>query len=91
MPKWSMPKCRSLPLIESKAIEGERKSTYWCMPAILNSLFSFFSSPSVVFFFIFVLLPFLLNAYFWVMFFFLEIPITVIFQIPLSPPPDHAL
>ena len=41
-----------LPFIESKAIEGERKSTYWCMPAILNSLF-FFSSPSyfLVFFF----------------------------------------
>ena len=43
-----------LPFIESKTIEGDRKSTYWCMPTVLNSLlfFLFFSSPSyfVVFF-----------------------------------------
>ena len=26
-------------LIESRALEGERRPTYWCMPAILSSLF----------------------------------------------------
>ena len=31
-----------LPLVESRALEGERGSTYWCMPAILCSLFLFF-------------------------------------------------
>ena len=54
--------------IESKAIEGERRLTYWCMPAVLDSLFFFFS-PSFLLFFSFVLLPFLFNAYFWVMVF----------------------
>ena len=28
--------------IESKAIEEERRSTYWCMSAILDSVFFFF-------------------------------------------------
>ena len=55
--------------IESKAIEGERRSTYWCMSAILDSVFFFFSPPYFLLFFYFVLLPFLLNAYFWVMVF----------------------
>ena len=69
-----------LPFIESRAIEGERKSTYWCMPAVLNSLFFLFLSsklsvfsfpllPTSSFSFYFVLLPFLFNVYFWVMFF----------------------
>ena len=30
-----------LPFIESKAIEGERRSTYWCMSVVLNSPFFF--------------------------------------------------
>ena len=55
--------------IESKAIEGERRSTYWCMSAILDSVFFFFFPPYFLLFFYFVLLPFLLNAYFWVMVF----------------------
>ena len=63
--------------IESKAIEGERRSTYWCMPAVLNSLF--FLSLLLTFF-SFVLLPFLPNTYFWVMVFFLESLIIVIFK-----------
>ena len=58
-----------LSFIESKAIEGERRSTYWCMPDVLNSLFFFFPLVSSYFSFSFVLLPFLLNAYFWVMVF----------------------
>ena len=47
-----------LPFIESKAIEGERGSTYWCMSTVLNSLF-FFSSRYFLLFFSFVLFPFL--------------------------------
>ena len=54
--------------LESKTIKGERKSTYWCMSAVLNSLFLFFSGHFLLFF-SFVLLHFLLNAYFWVMVF----------------------
>ena len=30
-------------LIESRALEGERRSTYWCMLAVLYSLFSILS------------------------------------------------
>ena len=44
-----------LPFIESKTIEGERKSTYWCMLAVLNSLFFLFHS--------FLLLSFLLFCF----------------------------
>ena len=33
-------------LIESRALEGERRSTYWCMPTILYSLFSILPSFS---------------------------------------------
>ena len=61
------------PFIESKAIEEEKRSTYWCMPTVLNSLFFFFFFPLVtsyfLLFFSFVFLLFLLNAYFWVMVF----------------------
>ena len=67
-PNGLCPNTDLLSFIESKAIEGERRSTYWCMPAILNSLF-FFSLVTSYFSFSFVLLPFLLNAYFWVMVF----------------------
>ena len=42
-------------LIESRTLEGERRSTYWCMPAILYSLFSILPS----FFFLSFFLPFL--------------------------------
>ena len=79
------PNTNILPFIESKAIEGERRSTYWCMSVILNSLF-FFSSRYyflLFFSFSFFLLTFLPNAYFW-LWFFLEIPITVIFSNPPS-------
>ena len=52
-------------LIESRALEGERRSIYWCMPAILYSLFSILPSFSFLsFFFLFflrVLLFFLLG------------------------------
>ena len=36
-----------LSLIESRALEGERRPTYYCMPDILSSLFFplFFSLP----------------------------------------------
>jgi len=76
------PNADLLPLIESKAIEGERKSTYWCMSAVLNSLF-FFSSPSyfIVFFlflFYFFSFPMLTSG----LCFSLEIPITL-FRNPL--------
>ena len=33
-------------LIESRALKGERRSTYWCMPVILYSLFSILPSFS---------------------------------------------
>ena len=70
MPKWSMPKYRSFVFYREQAIEGERRSTYQCMPAVLNSLFFFFFSLITSYFsFSFVLLPFLLNDYFWVMVF----------------------
>ena len=36
----------SIFLIESRALEGERRSTYWCMSAILYSLFSILPSFS---------------------------------------------
>ena len=36
------PNTNLLSFIESKAIKGERRSTYQCMPAVLNSLFFFF-------------------------------------------------
>ena len=49
------PNANLLPLIESKTIEGERKSTYWCMLAVLNSLFFLFHS--------FLLLSFLLFCF----------------------------
>ena len=45
------------------------------------SVFFFFFPSRYYFSFSFVLLPFLLNAYFWLSF-FLEIPIIVIFRIP---------
>ena len=52
-----------LSFIESRALEGERKPTYWCMPAILSSLF-FLSS--------------FLSAHSYVMIFFLKITITLL-------------
>ena len=52
-----------LSFIESRALEGERKPTYWCMPAILSSLF-FLSS--------------FLSAHSYVMIFSLEITITLL-------------
>ena len=42
-------------LVESKALEGERRSTYWCMPDILYSLFSILPN----FYFLSFFLPFL--------------------------------
>jgi len=73
-----------LPFIESKAIEGERKLTYWCMPVVLNSLFFLFLS--------FLLLGFLFLLFYFLSFsilisrlcFSLEVPITVIFLNPFS-------
>ena len=72
--------------IESKAIKGEKKSTYWCIPAILNSLF-FFSSPSyfLVFFFFFFFFFFYFLSFTMLssrLCFSLKIPITVIIRIP---------
>ena len=62
------------PFIESKAIEEEKRSTYWCMLTVLNSLFFFFFFSLLLlltsyFSFFFFFLLFLLNAYFWVMVF----------------------
>ena len=57
--KGPCPNTNLFSFIESKAIKGEKKSTYWCMPAILNSLF-FFSTPSyflVLFLFCFTSFP----------------------------------
>ena len=71
-----------LPFIESKAIEGERKLTYWCMPAVLNSQF-FLSlvTPYFSFLFFYFLSFSMLTSGLW---FFLEIHITMIFRIPPS-------
>ena len=44
-----------LSFIENKAIEGERRSTYWCMPAVLN----FSHSLSLLLTFLFLLFYFL--------------------------------
>ena len=44
--------------IESKAIEGERRLTYWCMPAVLDSLFFFSLLPSYFSFLLFYFLSF---------------------------------
>ena len=41
-------------LIEIRALEGERRSTYWCMPAVLYSL-SILPNFSFLFFFLFLL------------------------------------
>ena len=41
-------------LIESRALEGERRSTYWCMLAVLYSI-SILPSFSFLFFFLFLL------------------------------------
>ena len=76
-----------LPFMESKAIEGESRSTYWYMPAILNSLFFFslITSYFLLFFsfvFTFFPSPCLLLGYGF--FLFPEIPITLIFRIPFS-------
>ena len=69
--------------IESKAIEGERRSTYWCMSAILDSVFFFFSLLTSYFSFIlFYFLSF--STLTFGLWFFLEILITVI----LNPPPS---
>ena len=38
-------------LIESRALEGEKRLTYWCMLVILYSLFSILSSFSFLSFF----------------------------------------
>ena len=67
--------------IESKAIEGERRSTYQCMPAILNSLF-FLSLVLSFLFFSFTSFPSqrLLLGYG----FFPENLITMIFKSPFQ-------
>ena len=78
------PNTNLLSFIESKAIEGERRSTYWCMPDVLNSLFFFFFSLplSLLLTFLFLLFYFLsftmLTSGLW---FFLEIPIIAIFPV----------
>ena len=71
--------------LESKTIKGERKSTYWCMSAVLNSFFFFVFSlvTSYFSFLVFYVLSFsMLTFGLW---FFLEIPNTMIFP-PLSSP-----
>jgi len=47
-------------LIESRALEGERRSIYRCMPAILYSLFSILPSFSFLYFFFLFFLRFFL-------------------------------
>ena len=64
-----------LPLVESRVFEGKRRLTYWCMFAILYSLFfsCYFWPP---FFSLFFSVPFLvLTSELW---FCLEITVTVL-------------
>ena len=58
-------------MIESRALEGERRSTYWCMPVVLYS-FSILPSFSFLFFFLF-----LLSVYLFCCDSLLEVAVTV--------------
>ena len=70
--------------IESKAIEGERRSTSWCMSAILDFVCFFFFSLFTSYF-SFILFYFLsFSTLTFGLWFFLEILITVI----SNPPPS---
>ena len=60
-------------LIESRALEGERRSTYWCMLAVLYSL-SILPSFSFLFFFLF-----LLNVYLFCCDSLLEVAVFTVF------------
>ena len=41
-PEWLVPKMSPFSLTEGRLLEGEKGLVYWCMPAILHSLFLLF-------------------------------------------------
>ena len=68
-------------LIDSRPLEGERRSTYWCMPVVLYSLFSIFLGFS---FFLFFFL-FFLSVYLFCCDSVIEVAIIVLFVIVIPP------
>ena len=66
-------------LIESRALEGERRSTYWCMLAVL-----YFLSFLVFSFFLFFFL-FFLGVYLFCCNSLIEVAIIVLFVIVIPP------